>query len=466
MTPSLKCACSRAVGHDGHYCRRQQADQTVANLRPDQLRQPTVDSDGTATSWNRIDTLIALSVALFSVFAARTIISFDSFLYLESAESLFTSEFVSSYQWLREPGYPIFLRLVHDVLGDADVWLVAAQVTASVGGISLLFAAMFPKHSVPRRLGIVLAAGNPILIGYAGWIGQQILFMTIVCAVLATAIQAFRAEPGRWPSTTILGGILGAAAGLMSVLLAPLVGGIAFVLFTAGLRVRRSESIRGRHIATTGLAMGLMMLVTLGGWWAIKASVYDPSAASRPDAIWIWDHGGSPTTGDAFSRLPDKILGYAALTYDSTIVKDNISTHHRAFQLKVFGGILSPYNERCGYTFPGPSDGPSEDAGRYFVSTCRPTWATNTHNALGWPALQLYRLAMIAVLLSPVVALFRRDTRIAALTSALFLMPYVVSSGGPISRYAMPLYPVGIGLLLLWVSSAVPSRRPENHGRD
>jgi hypothetical protein len=411
-----------------------------------------------------VDTLIAVLAGAFSILAARTIVSFDSYLYLASARSLFTDRFTMMYQWIREPGYTLMLRAIHDLLGNADVWLIIVQVAISMVGIGLLFAAWFPTRAMWRRVGIAIASLNPIVIGFSGWVGQQIIIMAIVCGVVATCVIVLSGRPADTRVATVLGGTMGACAGLMSALLGPMVAGASLVLVAAGVWAWRSDRAKARRLMLAGGAMGTLFLVALLGWWAIKAAMYDPASTILPDdPVWIWEHDGSPGTQEPGS-IGTKLLGYAALTYDSTGVEEEASAANRAFQVKVFGGVLAPFDARCGFAFPGPAEAEIMDyIGGYMVPTCRPSWAARIDTALGGPGLQIYRLAMLAMLISPVVAVFHRRTRLPALLSYLLLLPYIVSSGGPLSRYGMPLYPLGVGMVLLWITSALPIERSKSH---
>ena len=69
----------------------------------------------------------AAVIALFgSLTAARTTISWDGTIYLGSAKSLFTQSMVDYYQWLREPIYPLFLKITLG-LSSADTVFVSIQ---------------------------------------------------------------------------------------------------------------------------------------------------------------------------------------------------------------------------------------------------------------------------------------------------------------------------------------------------
>jgi hypothetical protein len=52
-----------------------------------------------------------------SVFFSPYTISVDGFSYLKSSEVLFSNNFAAFYTWVREPGYPLFIRIFEDFGG-------------------------------------------------------------------------------------------------------------------------------------------------------------------------------------------------------------------------------------------------------------------------------------------------------------------------------------------------------------
>jgi len=54
---------------------------------------------------------IGLIIIIISLTSANFVVTHDGYLYLNSANYLFKTNFELEYQWLREPGYPIILRL-------------------------------------------------------------------------------------------------------------------------------------------------------------------------------------------------------------------------------------------------------------------------------------------------------------------------------------------------------------------
>jgi hypothetical protein len=108
-------------------------------------------------------------------------ISYDGYLYLVSANALFTEKMYSNYHWVREPGYPSFIKLI--TLNNLDLnFLILIQALILVISIIIACLYFYFKSSSIYVGFLYMAAGLFTLIltfGYSTWILQQFLFMFV-----------------------------------------------------------------------------------------------------------------------------------------------------------------------------------------------------------------------------------------------------------------------------------------------
>ena len=120
----------------------------------------------------------------------------DSINYMNSATSLFSSDFARDYFWVREPLYPLFLRVVLELPPPVTLHLVPVLQGISLAGGLWLFA------SAARRLGVLRHAELAsyyaltclLVIGYSGAVLQQ-TWMILAAAALALCAVRLATEP-------------------------------------------------------------------------------------------------------------------------------------------------------------------------------------------------------------------------------------------------------------------------------
>lgn len=129
-------------------------------------------------------------------------ITVDSIFYISSAKSLFSPEFAELYVWYREPGYPLFLRLIH-LFGDSAQYVLFVQSFLIASAFAILiyvFSRSTNQQSIKRwqLWAVLLLALNPMFFQYAGSFLQQASFCLIL-ALYALAVEWARSRPIKLP---------------------------------------------------------------------------------------------------------------------------------------------------------------------------------------------------------------------------------------------------------------------------
>jgi len=186
----------------------------------------------------------------------------DSINYMNSGTSLFTSAFAADYFWLREPLYPLLLRIVLELPPGVTIHLLPAAQGLALGAGFWLFALVARDLGLLRRpeMASYYAFTCLLVLGYTGAVLQQTLVILAASALAWCTVRLAIAPIDRriifWTSISAALAVLLSAIFLVAVALVP----VATVLnpHRGGGR-RAAVSIWG----SGGLAIGLWTLVRL-----------------------------------------------------------------------------------------------------------------------------------------------------------------------------------------------------------
>ena len=114
-----------------------------------------------------------------SLISAPFVSFYDSYLYLNSADVLFTQEFTVEYQWFREPLYPILLKFVSSLFGKNDFSYTILHSIFFIASIFLISKSFNLLRNYKSLTFILLAIFmfNPYLIAWTSMILQTSLFI-------------------------------------------------------------------------------------------------------------------------------------------------------------------------------------------------------------------------------------------------------------------------------------------------
>jgi 4-amino-4-deoxy-L-arabinose transferase-like glycosyltransferase len=211
----------------------------------------------------------------------------------------------------RPPGYPLFLASVYAIAGRETPG-IARVVQALLGTVAVGLIGLIAARIWGRRVGMLalgIAACAPPLVVMSTTLVSEALFVPLVLAATATAIEVGRSKrPVAWAIAT---GVLIGAAELTRTNAVVLLIPLAFAVWSA----RRGRSLRALALPATVVAAAALTVapwtirnyVVLHSFVPVSTEVGYTLAgtynqASRADQHWpaVWkeaEHGASPEYG-------------------------------------------------------------------------------------------------------------------------------------------------------------------------
>jgi hypothetical protein len=380
-------------------------------------------------------------LSLSSVFFSPYTISVDGFSYLKSAEVLFTPEFVQFYTWIREPGYPLFIRVIENVGG---LFLVF-----SIQGILIGLGILWTIFGTYKVLGVsratwktFVAAGISIVLlaGYASTLLQQALFVAYFGLLILIISRVVSTKKMDLKTGILIFGLI-----LFSTLTAVFIGmAMALALFVTLVlcRVWQPKLLVGYFSLSV-----LAFLIVMVPWIQIKNAQAPQGAA---DAIAI----GSSSAVSVLSRFdPSQEVQELIQTQAALLNLGGESPPSSGLRIAnenvIFGAPVYLTDHVCGrFLHAGPADALWGKIETSYQDRCVPY---RTLGLISWAnriAQGFYPLVGLALLFSLLLSFrFRAVLRPLIFPAFLVLSPYLLLDAS-ISRYGALIIPLGAVLLV------------------
>ncbi len=382
-----------------------------------------------------IETFIVTLMSL-----ARPIqVSFDSYLYLSSAKSLFSKDFEKWFHFLREPGYPFFLKIILEV-GNNHLWLVgviqSCLILFAVHAFLYQFFKIIPCAkivSVCSRYFILL-----LVLGYGNAILQQAIFISFVgfvSAHLVSVVSSEKQDTAPWKCV-----FFAFVASSLSVILAVALLGTYLVTFTIKSLERRSIIF-----PKCVLLVFAVTLTVLGSWFVMKSNI-DISKNVFQDKKFFWEYKyDEDGTALHIYRSLETLGGLLSATPETY---GGIPRNPAAAENLIFGVLQDNSSSQCLNLFPGPELHTLYNQVVIATSAfCLKGFQTIDLRLLGLFGKILYPVGALGVIMFLVMSVFRSKRLFTlALFPILLLFPYVYAGVG-ISRLGVTsilLAPLGL----------------------
>jgi hypothetical protein len=402
--------------------------------------------------------LALLVTSAVAVLGVPLTVAFDSYLYVQSSRHVFGSGALTGYHWIREPLYPLIIKVVRAAGGNADIWLIWAQLGA------LFLASYLAARAILGRsdrwvLGTALViALNPMALGYAGAVLQTVWIMLVVSAHCALIGTAWR-DPSPPAARYVLALVgLTIVSTHLSFQLAYLSFATGFALGIRLLRASPTPSAAGARArmkprslwwasAGAGLVLGFSAVavgvVSLQPWQAYKQSV---TGGAQTDELGL----GNTTDTSAVNKMDQLLSNPAAAVVQITLRPlEMLGFKTPMYQENPLFG-LAPFTagQRCGKLYWADTmPGPVEETSQLLQPTCK---SRVVHAAIGLfsrPGSWLYHASSLAFLLAIPILLIARRWEALLLGPPIALLFMYAAINASIDRYAFPVYPVGVALL-------------------
>ncbi len=316
------------------------------------------------------------------------IISYDGHEYLRSGFAILDRQMVAHYQWVREPGYPLFAALTVSIGGPQLLIFVQALMVMLAARMQWLAANSLLERAALRINPVMPLVAVVLIWGYSAAVLQQAAILLGISTAMLGFAKAHRGDRSRpW--------LLAGSGILLGLVSAPVLLG---VLAAAGLVVL--VSWRG-HLRRRSVVAFLMLLgvgaAVLAPWYAFKLS-QDTSASDSVGLTNFWEFGNYQAFGlaDRIAAVPSTLLALSSAGvefHDGLIVAP--ATENRLFGLPEFARA-----DTCGRLYPTMSlpslSGSAERALQDCVASQPLSWISAVDHRLG----ELLPLVALAGLVS------------------------------------------------------------------
>jgi 4-amino-4-deoxy-L-arabinose transferase-like glycosyltransferase len=381
--------------------------------------------------------LLTLGYVVFSPFT----ISVDGFSYLKSSEVLFSEDFATYYTWIREPGYPLFVRFFEDIGGLLLVFLVQGLFVC-FGILASAWATykLLNITTVSWRLFVSSGLAVVLVAGYASTILQQATLIALFGLLMVVIARVVTKQEIDWLSALLVFSLL-----LLSTLTAVFLG-LAFGLALFATLVF-SGVLKPKLLLTYSVLASLGLILVMIPWLQIKGANAPEGA---PDSLAI---GAGTATQIAANLDPEKEV-YEFIQTQAALLNlggefPPSSGLGIANENRIFGSPAYSPDHSCGRFLTGVEPdslwGPIETSYR---DRCVPLQTLSVISTVNRLSHAFYPITGLALLLSFLISLrFVPNLRPVVFPAFLVLSPYLFLDAS-ISRYGALIIPLGCILAL------------------
>jgi hypothetical protein len=398
--------------------------------------------------------LFTVFLTTSSVFFSPYTIAVDGFSYLKSSEVLFTDEFAAFYTWVREPGYPLFIRFFEDLGGLLLVFMVQAIIVSF--GILATILSTYKLLKIPAvswRTFVSAGIGIVLVAGYSSTILQQAILIALFGLLMVVISRVVTRREFDWLT-----------AGLTFLLLFLSTATAVFIGLAFGLALFATLVFSGvlkfKMLASYSLLSILGFSLVMIPWSQIKSS---QAPEGSLDAISM----GAFSTQKALSAFSPEREFYEIITTQAALLNlggefPPISGLGIANENRIFGAPMYTWEQACGRFLTG--EDPDSLWGKIDTSyrdRCVPLETLKVISIANRIAQFFYPLVGLALLVNLALSLFvRPNLRPIVLPAFLITLPYIVMDSS-ISRYGALVIPLGALLLVELISPKHLMKEPE-----
>ncbi len=385
-----------------------------------------------------------ISIATLLAFLYPLTVTWDGYLYIGSGFSLFTNNFLTDYHWLREPAYPIFIRICYAIGGYTFlIFIQFSLLTIAILQTKRLIEKLIPIAG-KRNLWIGSYLALFTLAGYAATILQQVLFISITVALMSLLQK-------KESSHRLMGiGLLSILAALTSVLL--FVGLCAAIFFLAVIKGDLRKNVA--KISLPFIIFSSCGIMAESTWYVFKNS-QNTSISKYQDNVNFWEKPqGSTSLYDTVTKIP---AIFAAVNSFGPGNDQNM-WQSVGLENRIYGTPLFTADQICGKFIYGPQD---------YISKVKIPLISKCSNSEGISILNSINRILGALI--PFISLFglflmlllsRNSSKsgfVVLFLPALSQFPYLVANYGG-SRYGVPqlvlacfMFPLAVSHFLTFI---------------
>ena len=386
--------------------------------------------------------LFTLALMMMSVSLSPYTISVDGFAYLTSAEVLFTPDFSNFYHWIREPGYPLFVRITASFLGllftfYAQGLLIAFGILTTILGTYKLL----KINEVTWKTYLAASIALVLLAGYATALLQQSLFVAFFGSLVFVISRIL--DEKKLDLVSIVSIVL---LVFISTSTAVFIGMAISLALLGALAV--SGIMTARIFVTPLVLMAVSFSAVMIPWSQIKSSQAPPGAQESlaigtQAAESVLKNFNLANEGNQFVLVLAALLNLGGELPPSSglgIANENA----------IFGAPTYSPDQACGrFLHDGPADGLwGKPITTHYQERCVPQLTLSLISRVNGISRFLFPVVGLAILFSLLLSLrLAPKLRPLVVPAILVLSPYLLLDLS-ISRYGALIIPLGSVLLV------------------
>ena len=399
-------------------------------------------------------TLLLLFGLMISMVGYPTAIWRDGWFYLSNGKSIFSEQMDLYYYWVREPGYPLLIRLLTTLFGNQDFMLVCLQ--SAMMTIALILVMRFAGHEISSTktkigyLAVFTSILTPQFFGYSSTILKQplLVFLTALTVANVRLIQKRRKKQLLSWSLSMTAVFL---ASFISISLAytwvivPLLAS-AYATWPKFKNIGQFEFFK--HLIKCVLAVAItlflaLQMIDLGRTTLRSYEIRVTGVVSEKSRLQSTNSSAAvrQLLSSPLSEGEEILQNVRSLTmlgptdnFEGT--KENNVFSSAQLEKRWLCGLFDDYD-------PDPWTSRFIEFGRYLNTSCRSELVQDFLRLVHPTTYRLYQVAMLSLLVYPVILLCRRrlDDLVLMIPAYWFLGTFAAGVRYTNDRYGLVLFP-------------------------
>lgn len=413
----------------------------------------------------------AMRVAVLSIVSAVTTIAYlaiplkvtvDGVNYIASAKALLTNDMANMYVWYREPGYPLFLKFVHN-LGDSGSLLVFSQslllgFASAISFYTVRRAAGYSQASLIQIAIAIALVANPMFLIYAGLVLQQALFAFLLALFSLFVLWAFQRplwlRTGAFTSLILFSYLASVLTSVGWIYLGffPVLISLTKIFWLPISKFLTRKSWGAAKTLRIAVAVVLTALIAVASYF-VGTKTYAAWEDYKDHTMrtdYAMPNVIKPLTSTPYIPPPD-VLASRMLSIMHIGLQENYIYENKLFLDQQMRRIWPLPEWDSAYVSL-----PYSQYAEGYIALTNPSKIAHTAMSYTAPfASNVYRAIFVSSLITLLVAAIRKKWLLGTILLVAWSFIFVyAASNSPIDRYGVPAFPfaaASIGLLLSWL---------------
>ena len=378
--------------------------------------------------------IVSIAIVIASLLTYNFTVTFDSYLYLNSAEHIFSKNFILEYQWLREPGYPLILKLIAIFYQTDFIYVLVQSAMLSIS-FFLYYTVFFGNRSLSKLskflvMSIVL---NPYYITWASTV-LQVAPITLCLAMITFMINK---NYEKIASRDILYWI---AVNLFCLSIAFNIGAISII---CNLIVFIKLSISSKILLKEIAIVSSVFLITAFAWLSYKEKVLSETKGIQSG--WNTDYFSSANQ----LLLPIELNSLTKVLEHSTILTGLSNLGNRESESSGYVNLVYGASETCAIWYPTEFTYVATKIQESIQTTCSSKVINLIFSRFNFTGEILWQISSALVWFSFVwVFMYFKKKETYIIIPSFFLLASYSTLIFTIDRYILPIYLVGLFMFI------------------